>query len=78
MSLVDREYNLALDRMSGAERLARTRSLYTSAREMIALQVFREEPELSSQLAQIRIARRMYSSDLKTQQLLDKIESSLG
>ena len=64
--------------MSGTERVGRTRSLYTSMREMIALQVLREEPGLSSELAGIRIARRMYSSDPKVQRLLDRIERDLG
>jgi hypothetical protein len=78
MTLVDRAYNQALDEMSGAERLGRTLKLHTSIRDMLALQLMREFPDLSRQELAIRVARRIYLSDPQMQLLLDRVERNLG
>lgn len=70
MSLVETKYNQAIDEMSGSERVARTLSLYDSAKEMLSLQVMRDFSPLSEREKKIKIAECLYLSDKAALELL--------
>ena len=73
MTLVEKKYNEALDKMSGMERLARTCSLFDSIYEMISLQVSREFPGIEGRALRCKVAERLYMSDEKTLKLIKQV-----
>ena len=73
MSLVERKYNEALDRMSGRQRVERAVSLFGSVCEMLTLQVSREFGHLNEREIRKRVAERLYLSDRGVQALLERV-----
>jgi hypothetical protein len=73
MSLIEQKYNEALDRMSGAQRVERTFSLFGSICEMLTLQVSKEFSSLTERELRKKVAERLYLSDRGAQELLKKV-----
>jgi hypothetical protein len=73
MSLIERKYNEALDRMSGRQRVERTASLFGSICEMLTLQVARECGQVAEREIRKKVAERLYLSDMGAQELLKKV-----
>jgi len=78
MSLVERRYNKALDAMTAQQRLERAFGLYDAIRQMLEMSVRRDHPHLSEREVALRVARIMYVSDARAQQLLDRLEALNG
>jgi hypothetical protein len=76
MNFIERQYNQALDRLSGRERVERTVSLFGSMCEMLTLQARREFPELGDRELRKKVAERLYLSDVGAQKLLKEISTS--
>lgn len=75
MSLVEEKYNEALDRMSGLQRVERTLSLFATMRDMLTLQVQRENGPLHEREIRRKVAERLYLSDNGVQKLLKRCAS---
>ena len=73
MTLVDKKYNEALDRMTGTERVQRTLDLFDFIFEMLQCQVLRECPGLTGRALRKAVAQRMYFADEGAMRLLDKV-----
>ncbi len=73
MSLVEKKYNEALNKMSGRQRVERTVSLFGPLCEVLALQIAREHGQLSDRETRKKIAERLYLSDKGALALLQKV-----
>jgi hypothetical protein len=69
---VEEVYHQAWGKVGGVGRLRRTFSLFVFMRQMLELQVKRKNPGISGAELTWRTAKRMYSSNATTQQLLDR------
>ncbi len=76
MTLVEKHYNQALDRMTGRQRVERTLSLFSAIREMLRLQIVRESAGLSEREISIKIAQTLYLSDKGALALIAKARAS--
>jgi hypothetical protein len=78
VTLVDRTYKEAIERMTGTERLRRTLALHSGIREMLIRHERTALPDLTDRQVAVRVARRMYLSDPRVQRMLDRIEAVGG
>jgi hypothetical protein len=73
MSKIEKKYRQAISAMSPAERVARGFALYSQFREMLRLKFSQENPDLSSREIEKLVAHRMYLTDRRTRDLLNRI-----
>ena len=74
MPTVEEVYREAWGKVGGVGRLRRTFSLFAEFWEILEFQIIRGHPELSGSELNRSVAKRMYSSDLAAQRLLDQME----
>lgn len=70
MSDIDQQYIAELQSWSGTQKLERVASLYESTKEMLSLQILKEQPSISENELRLKIAERLYASDKEIHQLL--------
>ncbi len=63
MSLVEREYQARIDSMSIAEKMQRSMAMLKWAREMIAREILKENPDMSPERLKWEVALRQYGSE---------------
>ena len=73
MSIVEREYRLRIHAMSVAEKVARSAEMFEWARAMIAREIQREQPGLSSERLKLEVALRLYGDEPQARALIEKL-----
>jgi hypothetical protein len=74
MSLVDKQYNQAVNKLSGTDRVEKTISLFGSICEMLTLQLRRQSPNISERELRKAVAKKLYCSNSDTHSLIEKMD----
>jgi hypothetical protein len=78
MTLVEQTYQAIVDRMSPAERLERSVSLFFWVRENIARQIIAESGPLPPEVVKWRVALRLYGGDPVSRVIIEEKLASVS
>jgi hypothetical protein len=78
MTLVEQTYQSIVDRMSPAERIARSVSLFYWVRENIARQIIAESGPLPPEVLKWRVALRLYGGDPVSRRMIEEKLASVA
>lgn len=73
MNLIEQLYTQNLNSMTGMQKVERTLSLFGTICEMLTFQIKKEFPNDTDREIRKRVAKRLYMSDPKIQELLNRI-----